>query len=78
MNPPFKVPPHLIADIKDRPAPPRKKPGPPPTYTKAQLKRNRLKARMRELHSHRIHAWIAKLEERLAVLIEIRDELNEG
>jgi hypothetical protein len=82
-RPPFVVPAELTANIphrSDEPLPklPRKHSkarGPAPTYTKEESRRRHLKLLLRERHSHKLDSYIARLEERLIILKEIRDEL---
>lgn len=79
-RPLFVVPPELTANIPTRETPkqPRKHGkarGPAPTYTKEESRRRHIKATLRERHSQKLDSYIARLEERLIILKEIRDEL---
>lgn len=82
--PPFVVPSHLTQGINTRsnpssnpPAPRQRRYGPVPQFTKEERRRRHLKVTLRQRHEHRIDESIAKLEERLEILKEIRDELTE-
>jgi hypothetical protein len=84
MRPPplFVVPAHLTANIPTRkPPPPRQKGkgrfGPLPIYTKAERRRRHLKSLFQARYQQpKLDAYIARLEERLEILKEIRDELG--
>lgn len=80
-KPPFVVPAHLTKDIPTRHDPIQsdrwKKPrhfGPAPKYTKEEARRRHIKLLLRQRHAHKIDESIARLEERLTILKEIRDE----
>lgn len=89
-NPPkpplFVVPPELTANIPDR-KPKRQPPGyksprhfgPVPKYSETERRRRHLKLLLRGRHSGpKLDTYIARLEERLELLKEIREERDLG